>query len=298
MFISTTLRDVRLAYVPPRSVGEFGGEDDNWVWPRHTGDFSFVRAYAGPDGKPADYAPGNVPYHPKRFLKVNPKGVEEDDFVFILGYPGRTYRHQTSYYMAYEENLRMPFVADLNDWQIRTMEELGRGDRATALKFDARIKGLANTMKNYRGKLVGMKRLGLVATKRDEEAALQKYIDADPQRKATYGTVLEQTGKVYAEMTEPRAVRAGARHLHRSVTDVAARPDRRTRCSRRAARWRSRAPSAPRLPRRRAGGDEEGVGGQLRELPRAGREAVPREGCSRWPPSCRRTSGSRRSTNA
>jgi hypothetical protein len=201
MFISTTLRDVRLAYVPPRSVGEFGGEDDNWVWPRHTGDFSFVRAYAGPDGKPADYAPGNVPFHPKRFLKVNPKGVEEDDFVFILGYPGRTYRHQTSYYMAYEENLRMPFVADLNDWQIRTMEDLGRGDRATALKFDARIKGLANTMKNYRGKLVGMKRMGLVATKRDEEAALQKYIDADPQRKATYGQALEQTGKVYAEMT-------------------------------------------------------------------------------------------------
>ena len=201
MFISTTLRDVRLAYVPPRSVGEFGGEDDNWVWPRHTGDFSFVRAYAGSDGKPADYAPGNVPFHPKRFLKVNPKGVEEDDFVFILGYPGRTYRHQTSYYMAYEEDLRMPFVADLNDWQIKTMEDLGRGDRATALKFDARIKGLANTMKNYRGKLVGMKRMGLVATKRDEETALQKYIDADPQRKATYGSALEQTGKVYAEMT-------------------------------------------------------------------------------------------------
>ena len=201
MFISTTLRDVRLAYVPPRSIGEFGGEDDNWVWPRHTGDFSFLRAYAAPDGKPADYAPTNVPFHPKRFLKVSPKGVEEEDFVFILGYPGRTYRHQTSYYMAYEENLRMPFVADLNEWQIRTMEDLGRGDRATALKFDARIKGLANTMKNYRGKLVGMRRLGLVATKRDEEAALQRYIDADPQRKATYGSVLEQTGKIYAEMT-------------------------------------------------------------------------------------------------
>ncbi len=200
MFISTTLRDVRLAYVPPRSVGDFGGEDDNWVWPRHTGDFSFVRAYAGPDGKPADYAPGNVPFRPRRFLKVNPKGVEEDDFVFILGYPGRTYRHQTSFYMAYEENLRMPFIADLNDWQIKTMEELGRGDRATALKFDARIKGLANTMKNYRGKLVGMRRLGLVATKRGEEAALQNHIDADPQRKATYGSALEQTGTVYAEM--------------------------------------------------------------------------------------------------
>jgi len=201
MFVSTTLRDVRLAYVPPRSIGEFGGEDDNWVWPRHTGDFSFVRAYASPEGKPADYAAGNVPYKPRRFLKVNPNGVNEEDAVFILGYPGRTYRHQTSFYLAYEEDYRMPFVADLNEWQIRTMEELGRGDRATALKFDARIKGLANTMKNYRGKLSGMRKLGLAAAKRTEETALQKFIDADPQRKATYGSVLEQTGRIYAEMS-------------------------------------------------------------------------------------------------
>ncbi|MBZ5496486.1 MAG: S46 family peptidase [Acidobacteriia bacterium] len=202
MFISTTLRDVRLAYVPPRSIGEFGGEDDNWVWPRHTGDFSFVRAYVGPDGKPADYSKNNVPYHPKRFLKVNPNGVNEEDLVFILGYPGRTYRHQTSSYMAYEENLRMPFVADLNDWQIKCMEELGKASRAVALKFDARVKGLANTMKNYRGKLAGMKRLQLVAEKREEEVALQKFIDADPQRKAIYGTVLDQIGKIYAEMSD------------------------------------------------------------------------------------------------
>ena len=201
MFISTTLRDIRLAYVPPRSIGEFGGEDDNWVWPRHTGDFSFVRAYAGPEGKPAEYAADNVPYRPKRFLKVNPAGVNEEDFVFILGYPGRTYRHQTSHYLAYEENYRMPFVADLNDWQIRTMEELGRSNRAIALKFDSRIKGLANTMKNYRGKLAGMKRLHLVAIKREEEVALQKFIDADPQRKIVCGTVLEQVGRIYTEMS-------------------------------------------------------------------------------------------------
>ena len=201
MFISTTYRDVRLVYVPPRSIGEFGGEDDNWVWPRHTGDFSFIRAYAGPDGKPADYSTANVPYHPRKVLKVNPSGVNEGDFVFILGYPGRTYRHQTSYYMAYEEKYRMPFVADLNAWQIATMEDLGRSDRAVALKFDARIKGLANTMKNYRGKLAGMSRLQLVAQKQQEEAGLQKYIDADPQRKATYGSVLEQTKKIYDEMS-------------------------------------------------------------------------------------------------
>jgi len=202
LFLSTVLRDVRLVYVPPRSIGEFGGENDNWVWPRHTGDFSFLRAYVAPDGSPAEFSASNVPYHPKKFLKVNPAGVEEGDFTFILGYPGRTFRHRTSHYMAYEENLRMPYIADLYDWQINTMEALGKNDRAIALKHDARIKGLANTMKNYRGKLLGMKRLHLTDNKRNEEALLQKFIDADPQRKALYGTVLEDIGKVYQEMTE------------------------------------------------------------------------------------------------
>ena len=202
LFLSTVLRDVRLVYVPPRSIGEFGGENDNWVWPRHTGDFSFLRAYVAPDGSPAEYSTTNVPYHPKKFLKVNPAGVDEGDFTFILGYPGRTFRHRTSHYLAYEENLRMPYVADLFEWQISTMEALGKNDRAIALKHDGRIKGLANTMKNYRGKLLGMGRLHLTDNKRNEEALLQKFIDADPQRKAQYGTVLEDIGKVYQEMTD------------------------------------------------------------------------------------------------
>lgn len=202
LFLSTVLRDVRLVYVPPRSIGEFGGENDNWVWPRHTGDFSFLRAYVAPDGSPAEYSTTNVPYHPKKYLKVNPEGVEEGDFTFILGYPGRTFRHRTSHYMAYEENLRMPYIADLFDWQITTMEALGKNDRAIALKHDARIKGLANTMKNYRGKLLGMNRLHLTDNKRNDEALLQKFIEADPQRKAQYGTVLEEIGKVYQEMTD------------------------------------------------------------------------------------------------
>ncbi|MDP2884260.1 MAG: S46 family peptidase [Ignavibacteria bacterium] len=205
LFLSTMLRDVRLVYVPPRSIGEFGGENDNWVWPRHTGDFSFLRAYAAPDGSPAEYSTNNVPYHPKKFLKVNPAGVDEGDFTFILGYPGRTFRHRTSHYLAYEENKRMPYVADLFDWQISTMEAMGKNDRAIALKHDTRIKGLANTMKNYRGKLLGMKRMHLVANKQSEEQLLQHFIDSDPQRKALYGTVLEEIGKVYQEMSDHAA---------------------------------------------------------------------------------------------
>jgi len=202
LFLSTVLRDVRLAYVPPRSIGEFGGENDNWVWPRHTGDFSYMRAYVASDGSPAEYSTNNVPYHPKKFLKVNPAGVDEGDFAFILGYPGRTFRHRTSHYMAYEETVRMPYVADLYEWQISTMEALGKNDRAIALKHDVRIKGLANTMKNYRGKLLGMKRLHLTENKQGEEKLLQQFIDADAQRKAQYATVLEEIGKVYQEMTD------------------------------------------------------------------------------------------------
>ena len=205
LFLSTMLRDVRLVYVPPRSIGEFGGENDNWVWPRHTGDFSFLRAYAAPDGSPAEYSTNNIPYHPKKFLKVNPAGVDEGDFAFILGYPGRTFRHRTSHYLAYEENDRMPYVADLFGWQISTMEAMGKNDRAIALKHDARIKGLANTMKNYRGKLLGMKRMHLVDNKQAEERLLQQFIEADPQRKALYGTVLEEIGKVYREMSDHAA---------------------------------------------------------------------------------------------
>ncbi len=199
LFLYTYLKDVRLVYVPPRSIGEFGGEEDNWMWPRHTGDFSFLRVYVAPDGSPAEYSPQNVPYHPRKYLQVNPQGVDEGDFVFILGYPGRTYRHRTSYFLAFEEEIRLPCVANLYDWQIRVMEKAGQNDREVMLKHLSRIKGRANVMKNYRGKLLGLKRLHLVERKREEEKALQAFIDADPARKAKYGELLAAIGRVYQE---------------------------------------------------------------------------------------------------
>jgi hypothetical protein len=200
LFVYTYLRDVRAVYVPPRSIGEFGGENDNWVWPRHTGDFSFLRAYVAPDGSPAEYSPQNVPYHPRKFLKVNPNGVDENDPVFVLGYPGRTFRHRTSQYLSFEQEVRMPYIADLYDWEIATMESLGKASREVAIKVAGRIKSLANVTKNYRGKLQGMTRTGLVAAKRRQEEAMQAYIDADPKRAAAYGGVLKAIGAIYDEM--------------------------------------------------------------------------------------------------
>ncbi|MBI5215570.1 MAG: S46 family peptidase [Ignavibacteriae bacterium] len=200
LFIYTYLKDVRMVYIPPRGIGEFGGEDDNWMWPRHTGDFSFLRAYVGKDGSPAEYSTENVPYHPKKFLKVNPDGVEENDAVFILGYPGRTFRHRTSHYLSFEQELRMPYIADLFEWQIETMQTMSENDRAVGIKLDGRIKGLANTMKNYRGKLKGMKRIDLVSKKEEEEKRLQSFIDEDTQRKTQCGTILQEIGTVFQEM--------------------------------------------------------------------------------------------------
>jgi len=220
LFIYTYLKDIRLVYVPPRSIGEFGGDVDNWMWPRHTGDFSFMRAYVAPDGSPADYSPENIPFHPKRFLRVDPKGVNEGDFVFILGYPGRTYRHRTSQFLAYEEEMRMPWVADWYAWQISFMEKMGEKDRAVAIKHLSRIKGLSNTMKNYRGKLKGLKRLHLVDKRRSEEKALQDYIESDEKLKARYGDVLEKIGKVYEGVRERAEYELILNYLRRSVNMV------------------------------------------------------------------------------
>lgn len=199
LFLYTYIKDVRMVYVPPRAIGEFGGELDNWEWPRHTGDFAFMRAYVAPDGSPADYSEKNVPFQPKKHLKIEPRGVKEGDFVFILGYPARTYRHQTSYYMAFEQELRMPLVVDWYQWQIDLMENLGQKDPVKALKFSSRIKGLANTEKNYRGKLQGMQRLNLVEKKRTEEAHIQEFLKKDKKLSQTYGDVLENIARLFEE---------------------------------------------------------------------------------------------------
>ncbi len=199
LFVYTYLKDVRLVYAPPRSIGEFGGEEDNWMWPRHTGDFTLLRAYMSPDGKSADYSPNNVPYHPKKYLPVAKEGVSEGDFVFILGYPGRTYRHRTSNFLAFEEQFRMPFVVDLYGWMIKTLEHMSEKDRETTIKLAPMLKGLWNTMKNYMGKLQGLERLHLTDKRRREEQKLQDFIQADKTLESKYGNVLTDIKKIYGQ---------------------------------------------------------------------------------------------------
>jgi Peptidase S46 len=199
MFLYTFLKDVRLVFAPPASIGNFGGEVDNWEWPRHTGDFSLMRAYTAPDGSSAAYSPTNVPYKPKRVVKVNPQGVNEGDAVFLLGYPGRTARHKTASFLKFEQEVRLPMTVDSYAWQIEEMTKAGAGDRAVEIKMSARIKSLANVEKRSRGQLQGLRRADIVSTRMAAEAELQRFIDGDEARKQKFGKVLPQIAEAYEE---------------------------------------------------------------------------------------------------
>ncbi len=215
LFVYTYLRDVRLVYAPPKDIGNFGGEADNWIWPRHAGDFSFMRAYVGPDGEPADYSPDNVPYTPRRVLEVSAEGVAEGDAVFIPGYPGTTYRHRSSHFLGFLNDTYMPAIVAWYTWQIEHLEALGEGDRARQLRLAARLKGLHNAAKNFRGKLQGIDRLDLVARRRAEEEQLKAFMAATDEF-ADQTDVLERIGAVYSERTAATPWELWLRNVMRS----------------------------------------------------------------------------------
>ncbi len=198
LFRYKTIKDVRIVYVPQRAVGEFGGESDNWVWPRHTGDFSFLRAYVAKDGSSAAYSKDNVPYQPKKYLTINPNGANEGDFVFILGYPGRTFRNYPAKYIQYQEQFQLPYISNLYDWQNKQMEATSI-TKELELKQAAKIKRKANVLKNYRGKLKGLKGIDLVNQKFAQEKELQAFINADTTLIKQYGKMLQNIDMVYDE---------------------------------------------------------------------------------------------------
>jgi hypothetical protein len=209
LFLYTYLKDVRLVFAPPVSVGNFGGEADNWEWPRHTGDFSFMRAYTAPDGSSATWSEQNIPYRPRRFLRVQSAGVDEGDAVFLLGYPGRTARHRTASFLQYESRVRLPLTVELYQWQIREMEEAGAADRSVAIRHASRTKSLANVEKRSRGQLQGLQRAQIIERRLQQESELQAFIDSDAELRKQFGTVLGDIAAVYAEMES-----AGSLEIH------------------------------------------------------------------------------------
>ncbi len=177
LIASIELRDVRLVYAPPSAVGEFGGEVDNWMWPRHTGDFSLLRAYVGPDGKPADHAAENVPYQPKRWLPLGAEGVGPGDFVAVLGFPGKTQRYQPAAEVARQIDQVFPARVDYFGELIGILEAAGARDPRAKIAGAAKLKSLANVHKNAKGMIEGLARNGTLARREREDAELVQWAE-------------------------------------------------------------------------------------------------------------------------
>ena len=190
LIIYRTYTDVRFVAAPPASMGKFGGETDNWMWPRHTCDFSMFRVYAGKDNMPAEYSLDNVPYRPARSLKVSLKGVQEDDYAMIMGYPGRTQRYQTA------EQLKQMIAGNRIAIDARTvrqdiMWDAMCADPSVQLKYASKYAGSANGWKKWQGEELAFENLNIIGREEEKEAALKAWIAADPARQARYGTPIE-----------------------------------------------------------------------------------------------------------
>ncbi len=198
------IKDVRLVYAPAEGIGVFGGETDNWRWPRHTGDWSFLRAYVGKDGKPANYSKENVPYHPKHWLKVSPEGAKTGELVFVVGYPGRTMRHQTYSQVKETTEWAFPRYIRLAQEQLAILDKLTKDNKAIAIKVVGRVQGLNNSLTNQRGMLEGLVKGGVLAEKEGQEKALVKWIAATPERQKKFGEILPALNAMQAESEKTR----------------------------------------------------------------------------------------------
>jgi hypothetical protein len=202
VIVRLEIRDVRLVYAPHRGIGEFGGDIDNWMWPRHTGDFSLLRAYVGKDGKPADYSVDNVPFKPKAYLRVSKEGYKSGDLAFVIGYPGSTERLTTALETRFEIEQNLPRRIDLFQTYIDAVHETVGDDKELEIKASRIVSGLENSKKNSIGVLEGARKKDIVREKIQKEKELQKWIRADSERKEKYGTIIQDMDKLFEEHHE------------------------------------------------------------------------------------------------
>ena len=176
LFKNIEIKDVRLVYAPPSSIGNYGGEIDNWMWPRHTGDFSFYRAYVGKDGKPAAFSQDNVPFQPKHWLKIADKPLGVGDFVMVAGYPGSTSRYALADEFDNTSNWAYPTIAAHYKKLVAMVDAAGAKNKDIKVKYASTVRGWENVLKNYDGQLEGFKRIGAAETKNREEAAVLEWL--------------------------------------------------------------------------------------------------------------------------
>jgi len=199
LFVTETYNDIRLVGAPPSSIGNFGKDSDNWMWPRHTGDFSMFRIYAGKDNRPADYSPDNVPYVPKRALSISMSGVQQNDFTMVFGFPGRTMEYLHSAAVEQTMDVNDPAKIAIRDKALAVIDGYMRKDEGIKIQYAAKYAGISNAWKKWQGEVLGLKRTGAVDKKKAYESQFQKRVDANPQWKAAYGSLLKDLGAAYEE---------------------------------------------------------------------------------------------------
>ena len=205
MFVYQVYTDVRLVGTPPSSIGKFGGDTDNWMWPRHTGDFSIFRVYADAEGNPAPYSPENKPLTPKHHLPISLDGVQQDDFTMIWGFPGTTERYLTSYGIDYNVETFYPIIHDIFKLQTDIMDEFMQKDASVNIMYADDKAGLANTWKNFEGQMLMLRKNKVAERKAELEAQFTEWVNANPARVEEYGNVLNTLAETYALLSEVSA---------------------------------------------------------------------------------------------
>jgi len=208
LYETTQIKDVRVVYAPPSNIGIFGGDPDNFEWTRHTGDFTFLRAYVAPDGTFAEYSTVNVPFKPKKFLTVSLNGVKENEFTMVMGYPGGTTRYRESQSVKYSQDTNFPFLAEYFRAYAAALVKAGEDDEAKAIKFKGDIQSFNNTGKVFEGNGVALGRSDFLTEKRNEESKFASWIAANTARQAKYGSVLNDLKRISEEF-----YRAGQRDV-------------------------------------------------------------------------------------
>ncbi len=197
LFTYETFNDVRLVGAPPSSIGAYGGDTDNWEWPRHTGDFALFRVYSAPDGSPAAYSPDNVPLKPRHHLPVSIRGVQENDFAMILGYSGRTERYLTSFGIDYRLEKMYPPRIDIRRRKLDILEDYMLEDDEIRIQYASKHSGISNYWKNFIGMSESLQRLRVADSKRELESAFAAWVNADQARSREYGHVINDYKAVY-----------------------------------------------------------------------------------------------------
>lgn len=200
LFVYQTFKDVRLVGAPPSSIGKFGGDTDNWMWPRHTGDFAILRVYSAPDGSPADYSKDNVPLKPKHHLPVSIKGYEKDDYAMIWGFPGNTERYLTSYGIDFAINQKNPAIIDVFGTMLDVMKKQMDADPAIRIELASDHAGIANVWKYFIGQTRGLKRLDVKSKKKEIEKDFINWYKKNDETNEKYGNVLQNLQAAYQQM--------------------------------------------------------------------------------------------------